>query len=168
MIVHESGHVMGALLSGGNVSRVVLHPLAISRTDVWPNPHPLVEVWAGPVLGVLLPLVIYSVVQFTKCPEVYLVRFFAGFCLVANGMYLLVGTLKRIGDPSELLDHGAPAWQMIFFGLLTVPLGFYLWHRLGIYFGLGKTQGRVSSRAAYASLGIFVFVVTTEILCSIR
>ena len=32
--VHESGHALGALLSGGRVARVVLHPLTISRTDL--------------------------------------------------------------------------------------------------------------------------------------
>ncbi len=38
MAVHELGHVIGAIGSGGSVSRVVLHPLTISRTDVSPNP----------------------------------------------------------------------------------------------------------------------------------
>ena len=41
MIVHEFGHVLHAWFSGANVVKVVLHPLAISRTDVAPNPHPL-------------------------------------------------------------------------------------------------------------------------------
>ena len=40
MIVHEAGHVAGAMLSGGTVIRVILHPLAISRTDVDPNHFP--------------------------------------------------------------------------------------------------------------------------------
>ena len=33
-VVHEAGHVLGAALSQGRVERVVLHPLAISRTDL--------------------------------------------------------------------------------------------------------------------------------------
>ena len=32
--VHESGHVIGAWMTGGRVERVVLHPLTISRTDL--------------------------------------------------------------------------------------------------------------------------------------
>jgi hypothetical protein len=39
MAIHEFGHVLHALVSGARVERVVLHPLAISRTDVSPNPH---------------------------------------------------------------------------------------------------------------------------------
>jgi hypothetical protein len=38
MAVHELGHVIGAIGSGGWVSGLVLHPLTISRTDVSPNP----------------------------------------------------------------------------------------------------------------------------------
>src|SRR4051794_27203810 len=54
--VHELGHVVGAWLTGGRVARVVLHPLTISRTDFDKNPHPLIVVWAGPILGCVLPL----------------------------------------------------------------------------------------------------------------
>jgi hypothetical protein len=56
MAVHELGHVIGAVISGGVVERVVLHPLTISRTDVSPNPHPGIVVWLGPVIGCLFPL----------------------------------------------------------------------------------------------------------------
>jgi hypothetical protein len=54
--VHELGHVAGAWLTGGRVEKVVLHPLTISRTDLAHNPAPLLVVWAGPTVGVLLPL----------------------------------------------------------------------------------------------------------------
>jgi len=33
MAVHEGGHFLCALLTNGRVTAVVLHPLAISRTD---------------------------------------------------------------------------------------------------------------------------------------
>ncbi len=55
MAVHELGHVMGAVVTRGHVTRVVLHPMAISRTDVQPNPNPAVVVWLGPILGCVLP-----------------------------------------------------------------------------------------------------------------
>ena len=59
--VHESGHVLGAWLTGGKVSRVILHPLTISRTDFAENPRPLVVVWAGPTFGVIAPLVLWGI-----------------------------------------------------------------------------------------------------------
>ena len=35
----------------------LLHPFTISRTDVSPNPHPLVVAWGGPLVGVGLPII---------------------------------------------------------------------------------------------------------------
>src|SRR5438093_41686 len=74
--VHESGHVLGAWLTGGRVERVVLHPLTISRTDLAENPHPLIVVWAGPVVGVLVPLVLWAVATAFQVPVAFLFRFF--------------------------------------------------------------------------------------------
>src|SRR5437764_5916291 len=86
--VHESGHVLGAWATGGEVARVVLHPLTISRTDLARNPRPLPVTWAGPVVGVLLPLAALGLAAALRRPGVYLLRFFAGSCLIANGAYL--------------------------------------------------------------------------------
>lgn len=58
MATHEFGHVAAAKLTGGTVVRVVLHPATISRTDVSPNPSPLVVAWAGPILGCLIPALV--------------------------------------------------------------------------------------------------------------
>src|SRR5882724_6474926 len=90
--VHESGHVVGAWLTGGRVARVVLHPLAISRTDLADNPHPLVVVWAGPAIGVILPLLLWGTTAGFRLSAAFVLRFFAGFCCVANGLYIGLGS----------------------------------------------------------------------------
>src|SRR5437870_4599390 len=95
--VHEFGHVAGAWLTGGQVARVVLHPLTISRTDLDDNPRPLLVVWAGPLCGVLLPLAAWGIVALGRCLGGYLLRFFAGFCLIANGAYIGVGSFDGLG-----------------------------------------------------------------------
>src|SRR3954467_14258183 len=89
--VHEFGHVCGAWTTGGRVERVVLHPLTISRTDLAENPAPPAVVWAVPVLGVVLPLVVWLAAAAAKRPAAFVLRFFAGFCLLANGLYIAVG-----------------------------------------------------------------------------
>src|SRR4051812_19626552 len=109
MAVHESGHVLALWLTGGRAARVVLHPLTISRTDPAVNPRPLVVAWAGPVWGALAPLGVWLAVRAARLPGVYLWRFFAGFCLIANGAYLGVGSFGRVGDAKDLLNHGALA-----------------------------------------------------------
>jgi hypothetical protein len=150
--VHEAGHVLGAWLSGGRVAQVVLNPLTISRTDLAENPSPLFVVWSGPVFGVLLPLVLGWGMASLGLPGAFVLRFFAGFCLIANGAYLGIGSLDRIGDCGVLLQHGAARWQLWLFGAVTAPAGLWLWHGQGEHFGLGPAQGRVSARVACASL----------------
>jgi hypothetical protein len=155
MVVHESGHVLGALVTGGTVNEVILHPFSISRTDVSPNPMPLVVVWAGPLIGCSLPTGLWLMLHFLKLPFVYLARFFAGFCFVANGAYVAVGAFEAIGDPGDMLRHGNHLWQLILFGSAAIPIGFLLWHGEGDKFGLGKANGHVDFNAVYLSIALF-------------
>src|SRR5262245_27417775 len=104
---HELGHVAAARLTGGSVANVVLHPLKISRTDLDHNPHPLTVVWGGPLIGVLLPLLLWLVAESARLSGAFVFRFFAGFCLVANGAYIAGGSWAHVGDCGEMLRHGS-------------------------------------------------------------
>lgn len=136
--VHELGHVLAAWLTGGRVVRVVLHPLTISRTDVSPNPMPLAVAWAGPLVGVALPLFLALALRLhaRRPPNDQpgrtrwrnLADFFAGFCLIANGAYIGVGSFDQIGDAGDLLRHGSPAWLLMAFGVISAMGGLSLWH----------------------------------------
>jgi hypothetical protein len=162
--VHELGHVLGALLSGGRVAQVVLNPLTISRTDLSYNPHPLVTVWSGPIFGALLPLTLWGLVQTFKFREAFLLRFFAGFCLVANGVYIGAGSFDRIGDCGEMLRHGSQPWQLWLFGLATTPFGIWLWHRQGPHFGFGEARGNIDKRACYVSVAACAFFLVLGVV----
>ncbi|MDB5389098.1 MAG: hypothetical protein JWM11_4744 [Planctomycetaceae bacterium] len=162
-VVHELGHIVAAIATGGRVAKVVLHPLAISRTDVDPNPEPLIVVWAGPLMGVLLPLLIWAASHFGRVPGTFLIRFFAGFCLMANGAYIGAGSLDGIGDAGDMQRHGTPLWLLWLFGICTVPAGFGCWNGLGPHFGFGKSKHCVDRRLAYLS---FLLLVLSLLLAS--
>jgi hypothetical protein len=81
-----------------------------------------------------------------------MLRFLAGFCLLANGLYIGVGSFDRVGDCGEMLRHGSESWQMWLFGAATAPVGLWLWDRQGPHFGLGSAKGQVSRGTAYGSL----------------
>jgi hypothetical protein len=163
MVVHEFGHVLAAWFSGGSVARVVLHPLQISWTAFARNPQPQLVAWGGPVLGSLLPLGCLAAARALRSPGLYLFQFFAGFCLIANGLYLFFDAFERGGDGGTLLRHGASQWQLILFAVLTAPVGFRLWHGLGRHFGLGAAHGRVSRAAAITSASLLAFLVAMEL-----
>jgi hypothetical protein len=162
--VHEAGHVLGARLTGGDVQRVVLSPLAISRTDVSPNPWPLAEVWAGPLGGVMFPSAMWLAAKLWIKPLAAWLRFFTGFCLIANGCYLGYAVIEPVGDAEELLRHGTPLWMLSLFGLITVPLGFRLWHGLGTEFGWGPNGRRISWTQTFATCGVLIAVVAAELM----
>lgn len=126
--VHEAGHAVAAWSTGGRVQRVELHPWTISRTDVEPNPSPLIVAWGGPILGVFLPLLAWITAAIANWEVRVLLRFFAGFCLVANGVYIGVGTPAGLGDAGDMLQHGSPPWLPMAFGVVSALGGMLLWH----------------------------------------
>jgi hypothetical protein len=164
--VHELGHVTAAGAAGGSVTKVVLRPLTMSRTDTAGSQYRLAVVWAGPLAGIGLPLAILALVKVVKGTWGYLAQFFAGFCLIANGAYLAAGSFQRIGDAGDLLRLGSPQWCLWLFGLISVPLGLFLWNGLGPSFGLGQCKGQVDRRAAISSALLLVIVVIMELALS--
>jgi hypothetical protein len=161
-MVHELGHVIGAWWTGGVVSKVVLRPWTLSRTELTWNPEPVLVAWAGPVFGALAPLVLWLVAKIVRCPGDYLLRFFAGFCLVSNGAYLGGGALERMGDAGDLAWHGTPVLRMLVFAALTVPAGLWLWHGQGRHFGFGGAGGRVRRGAVWTSAATLALLVGLE------
>jgi len=162
--VHEFGHVCGAWMTGGQVSRVTLHPATISHTELAENPWPMVVVWAGPVLGSLLPLAAFLLARACRVRGVYLLRFFAGFCLVVNGAYIAFGPADSLTDTGVMLALESPRWAPMLFGLLTIPPGIFLWHRQGRHFGLGDAQGKVDGRATIVAVCLLAGIVVLELL----
>lgn len=162
--VHELGHVLEARLTGATIVRVVLNPFMFSRTDLATNPHPLIVVWAGPIVGVTLPTVLWIAATGLQLTGAFVLRFFAGFCLIANGLYIGVGSFERVGDCRDMLQHGAELWHLWVFGILTTPLGLWLWHGQGRYFGLGSAAERVSPRTALCTAVICITLVTLGLM----
>ena len=168
LAVHELGHIIGAVATGGTVTRVVLFPLTISRTDVSPNPHPAFVAWFGPIVGSLLLLVVVALVPRRLVELRNMGRFFAGFCLMANGAYIAIGSFGHVGDCGEMLRTGTPMWLLWVFGGATILGGLFLWHRLG---SLGRFVGDstlIKPRMAILVFLVLVLLLTLEVAVSPR
>lgn len=132
-IVHELGHVIAAVSSGATVERVVMLP--ISRTDTAGVDHPLFVHGSGPMFGAAFPVLLWLIARLIFPKIAYLFRFFAGFCLIANGAY--VGCdFSNLGptDAGLLIEHGASRAALVVFGLICVPCGLLLWHGQSVHF----------------------------------
>jgi hypothetical protein len=160
-LVHEFGHVLAAWATGGTVQRVIFHPLAISRTDVSPNPSPLVVAWAGPIVGSLLPALAAGICRGFRLRVRLYAEFFAGFCLVANGLYIGVGSFEGVGDAGDLLRLGAQQETLLLFGAIAFALGVWMWHRASGDFGFGRNprvSGRIEATVAAATAVILTII----------
>ncbi|MBT3291297.1 MAG: hypothetical protein HN380_28395 [Victivallales bacterium] len=131
MAIHEAGHCLGAWLTGATVAGVTFPLLGFSRTDVSGGDHPLLVVWAGPVFGALLPLVMLLCCRRFGGVGRDVVLFFAGFCLLVNGIYIGLGASAKVGDALDLIRCGAPMWHLLAFGATASLAGLCRWHGLG-------------------------------------
>lgn len=162
--LHETGHVLGAMLTGGRVVRLDLHPLHISSTQVAPNPHPATVCWSGPLMGVTLPVVMWLIAGGLRFRFEYYFRFLAGFCLVANGAYLGSASITPVGDAQDLLRMGISLVWLNFFAAVTIPAGFCLWNGQGRYFGIGTSAKNISTTEALALLSCLLVLIVSESL----
>jgi hypothetical protein len=165
MVVHEFGHVLLAWWSGGVVARVVLSPLEFSRTELQINPHPLAVAWGGALVGVSLPLLVSGLGRLLRWPGWYILQFFAGFCLIANGIYLaVVSFIPNAADPADLMREGSPQWLLVLFGMLAFSMGLLLWNGLGPHFGLGKERRTIGRAAAIITFACLLALIIAELV----
>lgn len=162
--IHECGHILTARFAGAVVTNVALHPLGLSRTDIAENSSPLLVVWGGPVFGVLAPLLLWGVAKKLLREGAFVLRFFAGFCLIANGLYLGLGSFDGVGDCGEMLMHGSHEWQLWLFAAMTVPVGLYVWHGQGGDFGFGAHARVVESRVACGVAGFLIALIVVGLI----
>ncbi|MHC4997345.1 MAG: hypothetical protein ACYTGQ_20140 [Planctomycetota bacterium] len=111
-----------------------------------------------------LPIALLGVTIAFRESLVYLARFFAGMCLIANGAYIGVGAFNRVGDTAAMLGFGSPRWAPVLFGCVCIPLGLAMWHGLGARFGLGRKARPVNPKHAWASVGLAVVIVMGEMV----
>lgn len=166
-LVHELGHVLAAWITGGSVQRVVFHPLTISRTDVSPNPAPLAVAWAGPLVGTVLPALAAVVGRWLGRTIRSYAEFFAGFCGIANGLYIGAGSFEGVGDAGNLLRNGVKQDALLLFGAMAFALGLWIWNRVSADFGLGRNPRIIGrSEAAVAAAAAAAFLTLSALLGS--
>ena len=128
MVVHESGHILGAFLAGARIEKVVLWPWTFSETVRADSKVPLLDTWMGPVIGAYLPLICYACLKYRSfCGREFL-GYFSGFCLLSNALYIGLGWMSQIGDAGDLQRLGTRISVMILFGITTGSLGLWIWH----------------------------------------
>ena len=69
-VVHEAGHVLHLLATGGSIEQLTLHPLELSHTLPSANPCPFVTAVGGPLWGGLIKSCLDSAVYLALGEEI--------------------------------------------------------------------------------------------------
>jgi hypothetical protein len=117
---HESGHIVAGWLCGGKLQQASIAPWSLPFSVFAPDPYPLITLWGGPILGVLVPLLAASIVRRAW------MWFIAHFCLLANGSYLACAwiTGERYLDTARLLDAGTHPLTLALYCAMTIGVGY--------------------------------------------
>jgi hypothetical protein len=117
---HEAGHIVGGWASGGKLQDAHLMPWELPHSHFDPDPHPLVTLWCGPILGVVVPLALAVAIRRGWA------WFVAHFCVISNGAYLAIAWLTgdRFLDTAKLLERGAHPITIAAYCLLTIGFGY--------------------------------------------
>lgn len=162
--VHELGHVAFTVLPGGEVEGVVLHPLAFSRTDASANPRPLLQIWGGPIVGVVLPISCWGIAYLIRARIRPFLQLFAGFCCIVNGAYIGFAPNSLGLDTCTMLANGSKRWHLVVFGISMLALGLWFWNGTGKVLGFGVSGGKVSNKHVIASVCLLAAVVLIELI----
>ena len=127
---HEAGHILGGWCCGGTLTEADLLPWHLPYSFFNPDPYPLITLWCGPMLGVIVPILIALMLRHDWA---WLV---AHFCILANGAY--IATAWFSGDPQldtpKLLQHGAHPMTIMIYCVLTIVAGYIGFRRYCIRF----------------------------------
>ena len=120
LLFHEGGHLLGGFLSGAKLQDYDLVPWRLPYSIHSPDPHPLITLWSGPILGVLFPWMLYRVKKGELTDTVF------SFCLLANGAYLLIGWIQEGTqlDTHRLLESGTSPFLILLYSCLTIIPGY--------------------------------------------
>jgi hypothetical protein len=166
MAVHELGHVLAAWLAGAEVHRVVLPLFSFSRTDVAHSDRLRAIIWAGPAVGVALPVLVWLAARAMKWEIAFVLRFFAGFCLIANGAYIGFGWIDSIGDAGDLRKAGESTVLMTIAGSIGIVAGLVMWSGLSAPLGLGARAKTVSPRVAMGVVAALLALIGVSLAVS--
>lgn len=124
MFVHELGHVLGAIATGGLVVSVEIRPGRIGHTLVNPNPAPSVVLWSGFLFGWFAPMATRPAWGVQRGLIGPALRAAAWFSWLAFGSYLALAGRERLTDTGQLFANGWPLTLLMVVGAAVAVVGY--------------------------------------------
>jgi hypothetical protein len=159
-LLHEIGHIFVGCAAGGDLRDFELRPWHLPHSLFASNPAPLLTLWAGPLLGCLVPLIAACLLRRSA------IWFVAWFCVAANGSYLLLGyyTGDNELDSNKIIRLGTPVWILLAVGSAMTFAG-YVGFRNEFRSRLGGSGSPIARRTlAISAVGMMVCIALLGLL----
>lgn len=159
VLLHESGHGIAALLLGADIDRFDVHPfrrseVAISYDGGRRAESSLLFSAAGIAFAVAVSGVAYAAAR-RRSHFLLPVQFLFPATLLAEGQYLIDGSLTNYGDPSAIASLAyLPPAVLVILGAVMVCAGALLVVRLMAYVGLDKRVAWWARSAGFLALAV--------------
>lgn len=117
---HELGHIIGGWWGGATLIEFDIAPWRLPYSLHSPDPNPRLTLCAGPIVGVIVPIVVAAITRLR------VFRFIADFCLLANGGYIAIAwmTGDRFLDTPRMLAAGVHPMLIATYCLITIGVGY--------------------------------------------
>ena len=144
VVLHEAGHAFGALLAGGEVYEITVHPFSGSQAS-YDVPDKDLAYFLGHgggfVFGTLFGLILLLLAKiFQRGTALYLLAYTIGTWSMLNGLYLAVGSIRPFGDVLLLIQLGIGKLPLGIAGALLVVTFFALFRDLLASVGLRQSD----------------------------
>jgi len=159
VVLHESGHGIAALLLGADIESFVVHPFRRSEVAIsYDHGRRAESSLLFSAAGILFAVGV-SAVGFLATPRGWhyflAVRFLLPVALLAEGSYLIDGSLNDYGDPSAIASLAyLPQGALVVLGGTLVMAGLLIVLRLMADVGLDKSVPWWARTAAFLALAV--------------
>lgn len=137
--LHEFGHTIAVVFSGGQIKEYVLNPFSWSWNLGQNVSNIIFTAWGGVTFGLLFALIpLLLIFKIRTTWFVFLCKLIAACALMINGIYLLAGTLLNFGDGGELARLGISPTIIIILGVTYLLISMAFWSNLQYHLGFNK------------------------------
>jgi hypothetical protein len=156
-VTHELGHVVAGVVGGARLTELEVRPWHLPHSILVNDHYPLLTLWAGPVLGCAIPLMVASITGRPAC------KFVAWFCLVANATYLLLGYFSGDAhlDSTKMLRAGARPLELLGATLVALPIGYVKFRKACVELITGQDPP-ITRRGLYISTAALLIVIVLQ------
>ncbi len=144
-IMHELGHALAVIATGGEVSFIEVSPFSWSYTHYISDPEPMATSWGGFLWGTMIGVFTFLILWIVRSRLSLFGAVFAVTSLAYAGIYMLVGAVLRIGDSAALMWMGIPQAVLIAIGGMLLLLVLPLILPLGVLLGIGRGRNRLGT-----------------------